>query len=156
MFDKLRLEGDSKISKDFISDVYRIPSRRQGVCPPIRVDFCRTLDRKLVMAAKSQLRTASDSGGVAWKKVRIEDVLTNARSVVFRKLMAHDKVGYVYTRNGELVVRLKAVDQNGTPTEGPFQAAVSVRRLDMISELGIFSDDEVESLLGDAFDIASN
>ena len=158
IFDVLKLEGNAKISKEFISDVYRIPSRRQGACPPIRVDFCRTLDRRFVMSAKSQLKATPDSGGVAWKKVRIEDCLTNARSVIFRKLMDHDKVGYVYTRNGDLVVRLKAVDANGAPIEGPFQTAITLRRLDMIAELGIFSDDEISSLLNDAFDIeqASN
>ena len=156
IFGKLRLEGGVKISKEAISDVYRIPSRRQGSHPPIRIDFCRIIDRKVVMGAKAQLKGMPDSNGISWKKVRIEECLTFSRSVVFRKLMEHHKVGYVSTRNGEMVVRLKQLDTNGVPIDGPFQQPRYFRRLDRITELGIFTDDEAESIMGVAFDLPAS
>ena len=108
------------------------------------------------MGAKAQLKGMPDSNGISWKKVRIEECLTFSRSVVFRKLMEHHKVGYVSTRNGEMVVRLKQLDTNGVPIDGPFQHPRYFRRLDRITELGIFTDDEAESIMGVAFDLPAS
>ena len=88
------------------------------------------------------------------KKVRIEDRLTNARFSVFLKLIKEPKVEYVSTRGGHLVVRLKSVDANGAPIDnGPRREPVVLRRLDQVSSLGIYSEEETQEILEEAFQL---
>ena len=101
------------------------------------------MDRNDVMRAKPTLNTLLALDGIEWSYWRF---------AVLRHLIANDRVGFVFTRDGDLLVRLKKVkadggfvmNERGTVVLDP---PIVMDTLDKLNRLGIYDKEEVVDIL---------
>ena len=133
-----------KLSAQAISEAFRTEASDNTKHRPILVRLVRKEDRKWIFMNKKNLKSQPSP----LNKVHVEDSLTKERSFVFRKLMNDERVKFVSTRNGRVLVNLEGALEGEPGSRGK---PLVIDRLRDLYQLGLHSRDEATAILSEAF-----
>ena len=139
------------VAKDMISAVYRMGKGSNGKVAPIFVEFKSVETRRLVMKNKANLARCAE----ALKKVRIDDDLTKARSHIMKKLMTDQRIAWVSSIGGRLVIHEGDGVNNapGVKKMRPKSNGIMIGRLEELFKIRCIPGEEIVSMLDVALEL---